>query len=85
MGKARKAEMLSEHIWKMLEILREEGDMELVYASDDEGNSFHKVLHAPEIGIYNNGDYLTELDYNQLKEDDELWFPDNSVRVVLIN
>jgi hypothetical protein len=85
MGQARKAEMLSEHIWKMLEILREEGDMELVYAHDDEGNSFDKVMHAPEVVIYNNGDYLTELDYNQMKEDDELCYPDNSERVVLIN
>ena len=61
----RKPEKLSEHIFRLLEYLRDEGDMDLVYAIDDEGNAFHKVYHHPTIGMYNRGQYLSETEYEQ--------------------
>ncbi len=81
----RKPEKLSEHIFRLLEYLRDEGDMDLVYAIDDEGNAFHKVYHHPTIGMYNRGQYLSETEYEQLKEEGELWYPDDAEKVVCIN
>ncbi len=81
----RKAEMLSELIFNLLTILRKDGDMEIVYAIDDEGNAFNKVYHTPSIGMWDNGNFLTESDYKQMEEDNELSHNDNSVKVVCIN
>jgi len=87
----RKPEKLSEHIFRLLEYLRDEGDMDLVYAIDDEGNAFHKVYHHPTLGMYNEkrGEYLSMTEYEQSQEEDELYYPgdspDDTVKVVCIN
>lgn len=30
----------------------------VVYSSDDEGNSFHRVNHAGTVGFFDNGDFF---------------------------
>ena len=44
--------ILSEYISNLQEILKDHGDIEVVYSSDSEGNSFHRVGHKPSIGTF---------------------------------
>lgn len=32
---------------------RKYGDLPLVYASDDEGNSYHELRYTPQAGVFN--------------------------------
>jgi hypothetical protein len=78
---------LSGYIQDLKELLEEEGDLSIVYGSDDEGYDYHPVIHTPCIGMYNNfqGGFLTLKEYDELKRKDELWYPDDSEKVVCIN
>ena len=44
--------ILSEYIKGLKEILESNGDLEVVYSVDDEGNSFNEVFFSPSIGHY---------------------------------
>lgn len=48
---------LRQYLESLKKLVREHGDSEVVYASDEEGNSFHKVFYAPSTGFYKNGEY----------------------------
>lgn len=45
---------LSEYIKNLESILKENGDLEVIYASDDEGNSYDKIYFTPSVGHYNS-------------------------------
>lgn len=79
--------MLSGYIQDLKELLEEEGDMELVYGIDDDGNSYQPVYHSPSVGMYNyqQGDFLNLKEYDELKGKGELWFPERDEKVVCIN
>jgi hypothetical protein len=78
---------LANYIEDLKELLEKEGNLLLVHASDDEGNNFHFVNHTPSVGMYNlqQSDLLSLREYDELKRKDELWFPDNSKKVVCVN
>lgn len=42
---------VSEQIKELTELLQEYGDLDLVYSSDPEGNSFDKVYYGPSVGM----------------------------------
>ena len=48
---------LRQYLEGLKKFVREHGDSEVVYASDEEGNSFHKVFYTPSAGFYKNGEY----------------------------
>ena len=48
---------LRQYLKGLKKLVREHGDSEVVYASDEEGNSFHKVFYTPSVGFYKNGEY----------------------------
>jgi hypothetical protein len=81
----RKSMKISDVIKTLSKLYAEHGDLDIVYAIDDEGNAFHKVYHSPSVGIYNRGDFLSETEYEELKEQNELWYPDDSEKVICIN
>lgn len=56
-----------EGLQKLLEENPQCGNYLVVYASDDEGNSFHEVSYSPSTGIYNGEDY----NFNQDCEEDQ--------------
>jgi len=35
-------------------------DLEVVYASDEEGNSFHELNFVPSLGDYDGGEFVTD-------------------------
>lgn len=73
--------VLSEYIEQCKAVFEEYGDLELVYASDDEGNDFQKVNWGPSVGVFMGdyrGDFIPEdnleehYDYiNEDLDDDE--------------
>lgn len=78
---------LSGYIQDLKELLEEEGDLDLIYGCDDEGNRYDPVVHTPSIGMYNyqQGDFLSLKEYDELKRKDELWYPEDDKKVVCIN
>lgn len=69
---------LKQYIKDLQEIAKNHKDLELVYAIDDEGNSYRKVNFGPSVGSYdaNNEDFL---DYGHTDN------PDDHEEVVCIN
>lgn len=53
---------LTEYIAKLQRIKDDYGDLELIYAKDDEGNGYNKVSYLPEMYYYReeDGDMLNE-------------------------
>ena len=51
---------LSEYIVRLNEIAKEHPDFEVVYAVDEEGNSFCPVFYLPCVGEFKNGEFKTE-------------------------
>ena len=47
---------LKQYIKQLQEVLRAEGDLDVIYSSDDEGNAFSPVIYSPQEGIYDAGD-----------------------------
>ena len=71
---------LTEYIKKLQELLNEHGDLELIYAKDDEGNDYRKLHYDP--GVVN---YI-ESDYCIIHEDDlEEWEESEYKKVICIN
>jgi hypothetical protein len=56
--KGRKKMTLNEYIVH-LKALADKGfgDKEVVYAADEEGNSFAKVFYGPSLGVFNDNGY----------------------------
>ena len=48
---------LRDYVEHLKKLVRAHGDSEVVYASDEEGNSFHKVFYAPSVGFYKKGEF----------------------------
>lgn len=46
----------SQLIEQLNELIKTHGDLELVYAKDDEGNGYDKVFYAPSAGHYNENE-----------------------------
>ncbi len=78
---------ISRLIKNLQNILEEHGDLSCVYAIDEEGNGFDLIYWDPSLGMFNERqrDYLSLDEYNQLKEENQLWYPDKSEKVVCIN
>jgi hypothetical protein len=47
---------LKEYIGNLQEVLKEHGNLEVVYSADDEGNYFGAVSFGPSIGTWNEED-----------------------------
>ena len=55
---------LTEYIAQLQRIKDEYGDLELIYAKDDEGNGYNKVNYLPTRVYYNESDREIINDYN---------------------
>ncbi len=51
---------LSEYIEGCQKILEEYGDLDVIYAIDDEGNDFNLVHHTPSVGKYEHHEFTPE-------------------------
>ena len=69
---------VSEHIEAMQKILKENGDLELCYSIDDEGNGFCKGVFTPAVGMH-DGDYQGEFHTEDWYEDGDDSFKPNCV------
>jgi hypothetical protein len=78
---------LAGYIEDLKELLEKEGNLLLVYASDDEGNNFEYVYHTPSVVVINPqfGDFLSPKEHDELRRKDELLFPEDDKKVVCIN
>ena len=72
---------LSKYVEHLQRVLKNEGDLEVVYATDEEGNGFHKVNYAGAVYYFENlEDYhLEQADVEELDD-----YPD-AVRAFCIN
>lgn len=43
---------LSEYIKYLQELKKEHGNVEVIYAADDEGNGYQKVFYKPTAGVF---------------------------------
>lgn len=61
---------LSKYIELLQRTLKYEGDLECIYAIDEEGNGFHKVDYAGAIYYFENLEdyYLEQIDVEELDE-----------------
>ena len=48
---------LSTYIEECRKILKKYGDLDVIYASDDEGNDYNLVHHTPCVGEYENREF----------------------------
>lgn len=72
---------LSKYVEHLQRVLKNEGDLEVVYATDEEGNSFHKVSYAGAIYYFESLEdyFLEQVDVEELDD-----YPD-AVRAFCIN
>jgi len=71
--------LFKDYVKRLNEILDENpetGDMDVIYSTDGEGNSFHVVYYTPSIGFYQNNDFTSV-------DDDE--YGDKKPNAVCIN
>lgn len=61
---------LKEYIEKLQEIYLEHGDLELVYAVDDEGNYYNKVCYVPGIMNMYGEDRISEEDLEEYSSEE---------------
>ena len=63
---------LTKYIEKLQELLKEHGDLELIYSTDDEGNEYRKLHYDPCIVNYIESDYciIHEEDLEEYNETD---------------
>lgn len=61
---------LSEYVEHLQGVLKNEGDLEVVYSKDDEGNDFHKVIYSGCIMYFENLEdyYLEQVDVEELED-----------------
>ena len=53
---------LKDYISRLQKIAKRHPDLEVVYASDDEGNRFDTVHHSPVIGEFDGNSFRTDCD-----------------------
>lgn len=71
---------LQQYIEKLQELLKEHGDLELIYSSDDEGNEYRKLYYDPSLVNY------IESDYCVIHEDDlDEWDESEYEKVICVN
>ena len=63
---------LQEYIQKLQQILETEGDLELIYSRDDEGNGYDNVQYSPSVQFFNINyfEVIAEKDLEEYEEDD---------------
>ncbi len=61
---------LQQYIEKLQELLKEHGDLELIYSTDDEGNEYNTVNYHPSIVNYIESDRCL-IDDDDLEEYNE--------------
>jgi hypothetical protein len=49
---------LDDYIKHLQKIQAEHGNMDLVYACDEEGNRFDKVIFGPSVGFFHEGTFI---------------------------
>ena len=59
---------LSDFISVCKNVLDEYGDLDVIYASDDEGNSYNDIYYAPTLGDYTGGEFTSEKDFEEAEE-----------------
>jgi len=60
-------------------------DMELVYASDDEGNDFRSVNYLPTLGIFLAGEFIAKDDIEEYNEEYETEYSEKDLNSLCIN
>lgn len=63
---------LTKYIEKLQELLNKHGDLELIYSSDDEGNSYDRIAYLPNIVYFdmNNRERICSEDLEEWDESD---------------
>ena len=56
-GTKGKIMQLSEHISNLQMIYKKHGDLKVIYAKDEEGNSFNEVAYDPSVGKFKNREF----------------------------
>jgi len=59
---------LSTYIEECQKILEKYGDLDVIYASDDEGNDYNLVHHTPCVGEYENREFTLEAHFDEAEE-----------------
>lgn len=71
---------LTKYIEKLQELLKEHGDLELIYSKDDEGNVYDKVHLYPSLANY------IVSDREVIHDDDlEVWDESEYQKVICVN
>lgn len=72
---------LSKYVEHLQGVLKNEGDLEVVYSKDTEGNDFHKAIYSGCIMYFENLEdyYLEQVDVEELED-----YPDHK-RAYCIN
>ena len=62
---------LSEYIKSLNESLKNYGDLDVIYSSDDEGNDFKEINFIPSVGYYDkeNREWLETADFDMAEDD----------------
>jgi hypothetical protein len=68
---------LSEYLTKMTDLLKQEGDMDIIYRKDDEGNSYSKVEDSGYTGIANKSQMETNYEIECYNLDEASWLVEN--------
>jgi len=56
---------LKEYITKLSKLVEENsevGNFEVVYSIDEEGNGFGQIFYDPTLGVFNDGEFNTDMD-----------------------
>lgn len=48
---------LSEYIKNLQSIKKKHGDLDVIYAKDDEGNGFNQIIYDPSVGKFINREF----------------------------
>jgi len=51
---------LANYIEKLNKLLKEKGDLPIIYSMDEEGNGFDLVIHEPTAGVFEENDFTIE-------------------------
>lgn len=71
---------LTKYIEKLQKLLKEHGDLELIYSTDDEGNAYNTVNYEPSLVNY------IASDREVIHEDDlEEWEESEYQKVICVN
>lgn len=57
---------LNKYIEDLQKILKKHGNLQVIYAKDDEGNAFYPVNYSPSVGNYSEGEFDNEGEVNSV-------------------